>query len=141
MTSTVSSPRFVTAVAPGLLALRRVGVQTAGQLLVTSGDNRDHLRSETSFARLCGAAPIPVSSGRTDRHRCTAEGKAKTEIMRCLERYIACEVFPHLLADMPGRVARLAQCSQGAKLKVRIAVTLKRIIFPRTLGPGPPRTR
>ena len=30
---------------------------------------RDRLRSEASFARLCGAAPIPVSSGRTDRHR------------------------------------------------------------------------
>jgi transposase len=44
-------------------------VETAGQLLVTAGDNRDRLRSEASFARLCGAAPIPVSSGRTDRHR------------------------------------------------------------------------
>jgi hypothetical protein len=44
-------------------------VETAGQLLVMSGDNRDRLRSEASFARLCGAAPIPVSSGRTDRHR------------------------------------------------------------------------
>lgn len=30
---------------------------------------------------------------------CTAEGKTKTEIMRCLKRYIAREVFPHLLAD------------------------------------------
>ena len=31
--------------------------------------------------------------------RRTAEGKTKTEIMRCLKRYIAREVFPHLLAD------------------------------------------
>jgi transposase len=60
---------LVTAVAPELLALPGVGVETAGQLLVTAGDNRDRLRSEASFARLCGAAPIPVSSGRTDRHR------------------------------------------------------------------------
>jgi transposase len=44
-------------------------VATAGQLLVTAGNNRDRLRSEAPFARLCGAAPIPVSSGRTDRHR------------------------------------------------------------------------
>jgi hypothetical protein len=29
--------------------------------------------------------------------RRTAEGKTKTEIMRCLKRYIAREVFPHLL--------------------------------------------
>jgi hypothetical protein len=31
--------------------------------------------------------------------RRTAEGKTKTEIMRCLKRYIAREVFPYLLAD------------------------------------------
>jgi transposase len=31
--------------------------------------------------------------------RRTAEGKTKTEIMRCLERYIAREVIPHLLAE------------------------------------------
>ena len=30
--------------------------------------------------------------------RRTAEGKTKAEIMRCLKRYIAREVFPHLLA-------------------------------------------
>jgi len=60
---------LVTATAPQLLALPGVGAETAGQLLVTAGDNRDRLRSEASFARLCGAAPIPVSCGRTDRHR------------------------------------------------------------------------
>jgi len=42
------------------MALPGVGVDTAGQLLVTAGDNP---------GRLCGVAPIPVSSGRTDRHR------------------------------------------------------------------------
>jgi transposase len=45
-----------------------VGVDTAGQLLVTAGDNPHRLTSEAAFARLCGVAPIPVSSGRTDRH-------------------------------------------------------------------------
>ncbi len=34
--------------------------------------------------------------------RRTAEGKTKTEIMRCLKRYIAREVFPHLLTASPG---------------------------------------
>jgi hypothetical protein len=79
------------------------------------------------------AAPIPVSSGRTDRHRLhrggdrdassalwrvalvrmrchqptrdyvarrITEGKTKTEIMRCLKRYIAREAFV-LLAGKP----------------------------------------
>ncbi|GAA1796506.1 hypothetical protein [Planosporangium flavigriseum] len=35
-----------------------VGVDTAGQLLVTAGDNPERLRSEAKFARLCGAASI-----------------------------------------------------------------------------------
>ena len=60
---------LVTAAAPQLVALPGVGVDTAGQLLVTAGDNPTRLRTERSFARLCGVAPIPVSSGRTDRHR------------------------------------------------------------------------
>ena len=60
---------LVTVVAPGLVALPGVGVDTAGQLLVTAGDNPGRLRNEQSFARLCGVAPVPVSSGRTDWHR------------------------------------------------------------------------
>ena len=52
-----------------LAALPGVGVDTAGQLLVTAGGNAARLRTERSFARLCGVAPIPVSSGRTGRHR------------------------------------------------------------------------
>ena len=60
---------LVTAAAPELVTLPGIGVDTAGQLLVTAGDNPDRLCSEASFARLCGAAPVPVSSGRTDRHR------------------------------------------------------------------------
>jgi hypothetical protein len=36
--------------------------------------------------------------------RRTAEGKTKTEIMRCLKRYIAREVFPHLPMDAPAHL-------------------------------------
>jgi transposase len=60
---------LVAAAAPTLLALPGIGVDTAGQLLVAAGDNPQRLRSEAAFAHLCGAAPIPASSGRTDRHR------------------------------------------------------------------------
>jgi Transposase IS116/IS110/IS902 family len=65
---------LVTATAPDLLELPGVGVETAGQLLTTAGDNPDRLRSEAAFAHLCGAAPIPVSSGRTNRHRLNRGG-------------------------------------------------------------------
>jgi len=45
---------LVTAVAPELIALPGVGVDTAGQLLVTAGDNPGRLRSERSFAPKAG---------------------------------------------------------------------------------------
>lgn len=60
---------LVTTIAPRLCALYGVGPDVAGQLLTTAGDNPHRLRSEAALARLCGAAPIPASSGRTDRHR------------------------------------------------------------------------
>ena len=120
---------LVTSAAPTLVALPGVGVETAGQLLVTAGDNPQRLRGEAAFAHLCGVAPIPASSGRTDRHRLnrggdrhannalwrialvrmrchpptrayverrTKQGLSKLDIMRCLKRYIAREVYQHL---------------------------------------------
>ena len=65
---------LVATAAPTLVALPGVGVDTAGQLLVTAGDNPQRLRSEAAFAHLCGAAPIPASSGRTHRHRLNRGG-------------------------------------------------------------------
>jgi transposase len=60
--------------APGLSALYGVGPEVAGQILATAGDNPDRLRSEAALAHLCGAAPIPASSGRIDRHRLNRGG-------------------------------------------------------------------
>jgi transposase len=112
--------------AGALLELRGVGPEVAGALLVVAGDNPQRLRSEASFAALCGVSPLPASSGKTQRHRLnrggdrqgntalwriaftrmncdprtrayvarrTSEGLPKREILRCLKRYIAREVF------------------------------------------------
>jgi len=43
-------------------------------LLITAGDNPERLRSEANFAALCGASPIPASSGKTNRHRLNRGG-------------------------------------------------------------------
>ena len=84
------------------------------------------LRSEAAFAALCGASPIPASSGKTTRHRLNRvgdrqanaalhrialvrmlheqrprdfvtkkrrEGRSNKEILRCLKRAIARDVF------------------------------------------------
>jgi transposase len=60
--------------APRLLARYGVGVQTAGQLLVTAGDNPDRLHSDAALAALCGASPVAASSGKTVRHRLNRGG-------------------------------------------------------------------
>lgn len=123
--------QLVEKVNPALVQVKGVSTVTAAQLLVTFGDNPDRVHSEAAFAMLCGAAPIPASSGRTTRHRLnrggdraansalhrialvrlatdpdtrayaakrTTEGKTKKDILRCLKRAIAREVF-HLIAN------------------------------------------
>lgn len=60
--------------APTLLGLFGVGLDVAGALLATVGDNPDRLASEAAFAHLCGVAPIPASSGKTQRHRLNRGG-------------------------------------------------------------------
>ena len=60
--------------APALHRTKGVGVITAAQLLITAGENSDRLHSEAAFAALCGASPIPASSGKTNRHRLNRGG-------------------------------------------------------------------
>jgi transposase len=66
--------QLITDTAPSLLELHGVGLDTAATLLVTAGDNPDRLRSEASWAHLCGVTPIPASSGKTTRHRLNRGG-------------------------------------------------------------------
>jgi len=60
--------------APTLLGLFGVGLDVAARLLAAVGDNPERLRSEAAFAHLCGVAPIPASSGKTNRHRLNRGG-------------------------------------------------------------------
>lgn len=60
---------LVTTAAPTLTSRVGIGTVHAAQLLITAGQNIDRLHSEAAFARLCGAAPVPVSSGKTHRMR------------------------------------------------------------------------
>lgn len=65
---------LVTRTAPTLIATKGYGVVTSATLLTAAGDNPDRLHSEASFAALCGTAPIPASSGKTNRHRLNRGG-------------------------------------------------------------------
>jgi transposase len=60
---------LVRATAPQLLAVYGVGVDTAAILLVAAGDNTGRIRNEAAWAHLCGVAPIPAGSGKTNTRR------------------------------------------------------------------------
>ena len=118
---------------PALLGAPGVGPDTAAALLVAAGDNPGRMKSERSFAALCGSSPVQASSGQTVRHRLNrggnrkannalwriattrihndartqayvakrrAEGKNRKEIIRCLKRHIAREIY-RLITDPP----------------------------------------
>ncbi len=114
---------------PDLVAAFGIGADIAAEMLIVAGDNPERVRSEPAFAKLCGVAPIPASSGMTTRHRLnrgghrqanaalyravivrlqhheptqayyqrrTAEGRTKAEIIRCLKRLLAREIWSYL---------------------------------------------
>ncbi len=115
--------------APEMVAAHGMGTATAAAMLVLVGDEPERIHSEAAFAKLCGACPVPASSGKTSRHRLnrgghrqanaalhrvvvvrmrthqptlnyvrrrTTEGKSKREIIRCLKRFVAREIFGYL---------------------------------------------
>jgi transposase len=121
--------RLTTELVPDLVAAFGIGADIAAEMLIVAGDNPERVRSEPAFARLCGVAPIPASSGMTTRHRLnrgghrqantalyravivrlqyhqptqayyqrrTAEGRTKAEIIRCLKRLLAREIWSYL---------------------------------------------
>jgi len=115
-----------------------IGVDISATLVVTVGDNPERMKSEASFAALCGVSPLPASSGKIVRHRLnrggnrqancalhrivicrmkrhqqtrdyverrTVEGRSKKEIIRCLKRFVAREVFRILCGAAATRTA------------------------------------
>jgi len=64
----------VAAHSPQLLDRVGVGPDCAAALLITAGDNPERLRSQASFAALCGVSPVEASSGKTQRRRLNRGG-------------------------------------------------------------------
>src|SRR5438034_10911379 len=57
-----------------LLAKQGVATVVAATLLATAGDNPSRVRTEASFAALCGASPAGASSGKQLRRRLNRGG-------------------------------------------------------------------
>jgi transposase len=118
--------KVISAHCPKLLERKGIGPDCAAELLIAAGDNPDRLRTEGSFAALCGTSPVEASSGKTNRRRLnrggnrsansalymivitrlsrcattrayverrTQQGLSKRDIIRCLKRYVAREVY------------------------------------------------
>jgi transposase len=86
---------------PGLLAVKGVGAVVGAQLLITAGDNPERLRSGPSFAALCGTAPIPVSSGKTNRHRLSRGGdrQANAALHHIVKVRLSCDPRTRIYRD------------------------------------------
>ena len=84
---------LVTACAPKMLELFGVGIDTTATLLVTAGDNPERLRSEATWAHLCGVAPIEASSGKVTRHRLDRGGdrNANQALWRIVMTRLSCD--------------------------------------------------
>jgi transposase len=65
---------LVEELAPQLTAPVGIGPDSAAELLLIAGDNAERIHSPAAFAKLCGACPIPASSGITNRHRLNRGG-------------------------------------------------------------------
>jgi transposase len=66
--------RLVAETAPELCAIDGVGTDVASAILVAAGDNPERLKSEATFAKLCGVSPLDASSGKQERHRLNRGG-------------------------------------------------------------------
>jgi transposase len=66
--------RLVDRLAPELVEVAGVGYYTAALLLVAAGDNPHRLRTEATWAKLCGVAPLAASSGKVIRYRLNRGG-------------------------------------------------------------------
>jgi transposase len=113
---------LLTPLAPTLLAINGVGLDGAGQLLVTAGDNAERFTSEAAFAHLCGVAPIPASSGKTaGKHRLNRGGDRAANA--ALYRIALCR-----LRHDPATRAYVARRTATGKSKKDIIRCLKRYI-------------
>lgn len=65
---------LVRTINPALIDVFGVGPDVAGQLLVTCGQNPDRIHSDAALAALCGASPVPASSGKVTRYRLNRGG-------------------------------------------------------------------
>ncbi|MGM1029887.1 MAG: IS110 family transposase [Actinomycetota bacterium] len=112
--------QHVAALAPGLLDERGIGPISAA-VFIAAYSHHGRIRSEAAFASLAGAAPIPASSGNTDRHRLNRHGD------RRLNAALDTVVRVRLAHDPDTRAYRDRRITQG-KTKSDVRRLLRRYL-------------
>ena len=119
--------------APGLVAAEfGLGALTAAQILL-SWSHAGRIASEQAFAMLSGTAPVPVSSGRADRHRLNRLGDR--QLNRALHVIAVSRMRSH-----PATLAYIQRRQAEGKTNREIRRCIKRYLarhFYRTLSHGP----
>jgi transposase len=119
----VQLDRLVRSTAPQLLDVYGVGVDTAAILLVAAGDNAQRIRNEAAWAQLCGVAPIPAGSGKTNTRRRLNQG-GNRQANHALWRIVLTRLGqrdPRTIAYMQRRLA-------AGRTKPEIIRSLKRYV-------------
>jgi transposase len=106
--------------APQLLDQPGVGPHAAAQL-VLSWSHQGRITSESAFARLAGAAPIPASSGQTIRYRLDRSGDRK--LNRALHMILVTRKRSH-----PATIAYIERRLQEGKTRREANRCLKRYL-------------
>lgn len=104
-----------------LLDIHGVGTIGAARLAAAIGGDATRIRNEAALAKLCGACPIPASSGKTNRHRLNRSGH------RQANRVLHQAAVTRLQRHEPTR-AYAARRTREGKTKPEIIRCLKRYI-------------
>ena len=116
--------------APSLIALPGCGALTAAKVVGETA-RAARFRSRAAYARVNGTAPIPVSSGRTDRHRLNRGGNRQ---LNCALHRIA---VTQIRLKGPGRAYFERRLALGDTKTEAIRALRRRIsdeVFKRLLG-------
>jgi transposase len=120
-----------------------LGPDTAALLLIAAGDNPSRLRSEATWAKLCGVAPLEASSGKVTRHRLNRGGdrQANHALWRIVLTRMSCHAPTKVYVarrTAEGKSKRERSCaSSSATSPGRSTTTYPGTRAPRNGGPGP----
>ncbi|MFC7737219.1 transposase [Roseomonas sp. GCM10028921] len=114
---------------------------TATEMLILIGDNPERIHSEAALATLCGACPIPASSGKTTRQRLNQGGNRQANA--ALYRVVIVRMRAHQPTSPPSTTSGGAPPRERASRRssnASSATSPVRPCIPLPPGPSTPST-